>query len=360
MAGPTTARRRPSRAAGRTAAGRGAADGGAAAADAGATSAVAAPPPGAAGGDADAPAADRPATFFETFKGMAARTVLMWAAYMYVYSQAKAPRATPDGGTGGAAAGPPVVPVEHRQLTPAWPPSAPYALRVYTAETPTLPAAAAARLPPLWAEDALTYDWADGNTRSLSTTVPVPPAVASANGSLYAHFFFAPPGLLDPPPPAAAAASAGRAAGDAADAGGGAPSTAAVSAAAVADHAAAVAAAEGAGRVVHAVKPLVVWSAVKPKRQAKSLLEKKGTAKTQGGVRETTRRGKRRIRVAMACCQSSFGSCGRSFGVLWGLPGGGKTWVPRRRVRPAPRLATRRVRARRLVPPMAGPPRCPP
>lgn len=283
MAGPTTARRRPSRAAGRTAAGRGAADGGAAAADAGATSAVAAPPPGAAGGDADAPAADRPATFFETFKGMAARTVLMWAAYMYVYSQATAPRATPDGGTGGAAAGPPVVPVEHRQLTPAWPPSAPYALRVYTAETPTLPAAAAARLPPLWAEDALTYDWADGNTRSLSTTVPVPPAVASANGSLYAHFFFAPPGLLDPPPPAAAAASAGRAAGDAADAGGGAPSTAAVSAAAVADHAAAVAAAEGAGRVVHAVKPLVVWSAVKPKRQAKSLLEKKGTVKTEGG-----------------------------------------------------------------------------
>lgn len=284
MAGPTTTRRRPSRAAGRTAAGGGAARGDAGAGGGGtavAAAATAASPP-AAGDDADAPAGDRPATYTETFKGMATRALLMWAAYMYVYSQATGNGPAAKDGDAGPAAGPPVVPVEHRQLTPAWPPSAPYDLRVYTAETPALSTAAAARLPPLWAEDALTYDWADGNTRSLSTTVAIPPAVAAANGSLYAHFFFAPPGLLDAPVPPAVAALTGRG-GEGGDTGEGAPSTAAVSAAAVTDHAAAVAAAEDAGRVVHAVKPLVVWSAVKPKRQAKSLLEKKGHAKEGAG-----------------------------------------------------------------------------
>lgn len=280
MTGATSARRRPSRAAGRSATGGGAARGGATA-DAGGTAVAAAgAAPPAAGEDADTPAGDRPTTYSETFKGMATRAVLMWAAYMYVYSQATGNGPTADDAAG-PSAGPPVVPVEHRQLTPAWPPSAPYTLRVYTAESPSLSTVAAARLPPLWAEDALTYDWADGNTRSLSTTVPVPPAVAAANGSLYAHIFFAPPGLLEPPPPAVVAASAGRV-GEGGDSGGGAPTTAAVSAAAVANHAAAVTAAEDAGRVIHAVKPLVVWSAVKPKLQAKSLLEKKGRAKAGG------------------------------------------------------------------------------
>lgn len=280
MAGPTTARRRPSRAAGRAAAGGGAARGGAAADAGGMAVAAAAAAPIDAGDDADAPAGDRPATYSETFKGMATRAVLMWAAYMYVYSQATGNGPTANDASG-ASAGPPVVPVEHRQLTPAWPPSAPYTVRVYTAETPSLSTAAAARLPPLWAEDGLTYDWADANTRSLSTTVPVPRAVTEANGSLYAHVFFAPPGLLDPPPPAVVAASYGRV-GEGGDVEGGASSTPAVSSPALADHSAAVAAAEDAGRVIHAVKPLVVWSAVKPKRQAKSLLEKKGHAKAGG------------------------------------------------------------------------------
>ncbi|GAB0497862.1 hypothetical protein MMPV_009199 [Pyropia vietnamensis] len=287
MAGPTTARRRPSRAANRTAAGgRAAGDDGAVGGDGTAVEAATVAPP-AAGDAADALAGERRTTFSETFKGMATRAILMWAAYMYVYSQATGPRSSTDNAAG-SSAGPPVVPVEHRQLTPAWPPSAPYDLRVYAAETPTLSTAAAAQLPPLWAEDALTYDWADGNTRSLSTTVPVPPAVAAANGSLYAHVFFAPPGLLNPPPPAVVAASAGLV-GESEKSERQAPSTAAVSSAAVGDHAAAVAAAEDAGRVIHAVKPLVVWSAVKPKRQTKSLLEKKGQAKAgDGGADDAT------------------------------------------------------------------------
>lgn len=281
MAGPTTARRRPSRAANRTDAGGGAAGNDGAAGGGGTPVAAAATTPTPVGDEADAPAGERPTTFSETFKGMATRAILMWAVYMYVYSQAPEPRSSAHDAAG-SAAGPPVVPVEHRQLTPAWPPSAPYDLRVYTAETPSLSTAAAAQLPPLWAEDALTYDWADWNTRSLSTTVPVPPTVTAANGSLYAHVFFAPPGLLDPPPSSVEAASAGPV-GESEKSGGEAPSMVAVSSAAVADHAAAVAAAEDAGRVIHAVKPLVVWSSVKPKRQTKSLLEKKGQAKAGEG-----------------------------------------------------------------------------
>jgi len=195
---------------------------------------------------------------------MATRAILMWAFYMYVWSQAS------PGPPADAPAAPAAVPVAERQLLPAWPAGARFDLRLYTAPSPDLSAAAAARLEPLWAEDGLTYDWADANRRALTTSVAVPPAVAAANGSLYAHVFFAPPGLLD----AAAAAPAVTAAAD--DAGGAGTASTAAAAAPPADRVDALAAAERAGQLVHSVTPLVVWSPAKPKRKTKSLLDKKG------------------------------------------------------------------------------------